>query len=178
MRASAVRAALASLAALIAGCATDRHEMTPLPAPPLDLAAAQLALNTALTTPSCGKCIVETPRFCAELAAFPLVAAVSGARLVRELNTCAHVRHVPGPNDSYPCAHFTALQFDEVSTLSKGDAAQGGDLFRVNYQHDFWTPDDFEGVSLAPGKRYVVFAHRGANTKPRTEWDIGVACEY
>jgi len=178
VKASASGSALASLAALAAACATDVHEITPLPAPPIELAAAQRALDTALTTPACGKCIVETPRFCAELGKFPLVAAVAGARMVRDLNTCAHIRHLPGPNDSYPCAHFTALRFDEVSTLSKGDPARGDDLFRISYSHDIWTPGSTEGVSLAPGKRYVVFAYPGANAKPHANWDVGAACEF
>ena len=158
------------------GCAHDVHEMAILPGPSIDLDKARTAQSKLLRELSCRSCMAEDAAICARARDFPVVAAVSGAHLLRDFSTCRHERP-PMPTDGHTCGHITALQFDAVVSLSDVKA-ETADVFREFYTHDYSTPDISEGVSLAPGERYVVFATRGGSGKPHAKWDIGIACTF
>jgi hypothetical protein len=169
---------MASTFALFVGaCASDIHEWPTKPAPPLEVESARVAYAALLADPRCRPCMIEAPQYCAKLREFPLVAAVSGARLVKDFSTCKHEKAPPTPNHSWPCLHGIALRFDAVDTVS-GGRANPTDVFRAIYTHDYWTPEDAEGVSLSAGERYLVFAYPGGNATPKADWDIRMACSY
>jgi hypothetical protein len=170
-----VAAAVAMLFA--AACATDVHRMEPRAAPALDVDAARAALAAVLADSQCRSCVMDAPAFCAKARTFPLVAAVSGARVVKDFSTCRHERKPVRPTDAMPCGHFTSLQLEAVAVLS-GKSAYYADFFSEIYTHDYWTPQHFDGVSLTSGERYLVFAHAFGAGTPKADWDIGIACKY
>ena len=172
-----LRLGAAAVAMFAAACAHDVHGLERRPAPALDVDAARAALTAVLADPQCGNCIKDSAAMCARRHDFPLVAAVSGARVVKDFTTCRHVRPPRTPEDTVTCGHFTSLGFDAVAALSRA-SADADDLFRETYTHAYWRPHLFDGVSLSAGERYLVFAHPFGSGAPRADWDIGMACRY
>lgn len=113
-----------------------------------------------------------------DLETYPLVAAVRKARVVKDVTPCDRVRNTH-PGDDMFCGHSVSVRFAELSFLKRAKSAAPGDSFRIEFSHDYWTPEKKDGVHLDDAQRYLIFAQQGSdNSVPRTDWDIGTACPF
>jgi hypothetical protein len=121
---------------------------------------------------------MDADSYYGDLETYPLVAAVRDVRVVKDLTPCGRVRRAH-PGDDIFCGHLVSVRFGELSFLERAEGAAPGDSFRIEFSHDYWTPEKKEGVHLDDAQRYLIFARPGAdNAVPRTDWDIGTACPF